>query len=112
MNDKMKNILKNILIVFVIFFFILLAIQLYQDYEYYSVYDKEELAEFFSMKDTILWDMKQAFSWSIAQLIFSIPIISFLELGNKKNIIKVIVALALTIILAIIYVITHLTIQF
>ena len=40
-------------------------------YEYYSVSSKEELAEFFSMKDMVLGELKQALSWSIMQMISS-----------------------------------------
>ena len=47
MKENIKKILLNSIIILIICFWLLFIIQAYQDYEYYSVYSKEDLAEFF-----------------------------------------------------------------
>ena len=70
-KKRIKSILLNSILVFIICLVCKFSYSLYQDYEYYSVYSKEELAEFFSMKDMVLGELKQALSWSIMQMISS-----------------------------------------
>ena len=111
-NSKIKSILKNVLIVFAVCFTILLIIQLKQDYEYYSVYDKEDLKEWFSMSDTIMHDMGQAFSCSLVLSLISIPILSIMQFVSKKNIVRILIGIAAVIIFAIVYFILNCEIVF
>ena len=111
-NSKVKSILKNVLIVFAVCFTILLIIQLKQDYEYYSVYDKEDLKEWFSMSDTIMHDMGQAFSYSLVLSLISIPILSIMQFVSKKNIVRILIGIAAVIIFAIVYFILNFEIVF
>ena len=111
-NSKIKSILKNVLIVFAVCFTILLIIQLKQDYEYYSVYDKEDLKEWFSMSDTIMHDMGQAFSYSFVLSLISIPILSIMQFVSKKNIVRILIGIAAVIIFAIVYFILNFEIVF
>lgn len=111
-NSKIKSILKNVLIVFAVCFTILLIIQLKQDYEYYSVYDKEDLKEWFSMSDTIMYDMGQAFSYSLVLSLISIPILSIMQFVSKKNIVRILIGIAAVIIFAIVYFILNFEIVF
>ena len=111
-NSKIKSILKNVLIVFAVCFTILLIIQLKQDYEYYSVYDKEDLKEWFSMSDTIMHDMGQAFSYSLVLSLISIPILSIMRFVSKKNIVRIWIGIAAVIIFAIVYFILNFEIVF
>ncbi|MCI8291592.1 MAG: hypothetical protein HFJ25_05040 [Clostridia bacterium] len=60
MKEKRKKILLNSIVILSICFLFLFTFQVYQDYKYYSVYSKEELEEFFSLKDTLLWNLKQS----------------------------------------------------
>ena len=111
-NSKIKSILKNVLIVFAVCFTILLIIQLKQDYEYYSVYDKGDLKEWFSMSDTIMYDMGQAFSYSLVLSLISIPILSIMQFVSKKNIVRILIGIAAVIIFAIVYFILNFEIVF
>ena len=111
-NSKIKSILKNVLIVFAVCFTILLIIQLKQDYEYYSVYDKEDLKEWFSMSDTIMHDMGQAFSYSLVLSLISIPILSIMLFVSMKNIVRIFIGIAAVIIFAIVYFILNFEIVF
>ena len=111
-NSKIKSILKNVLIVFAVCFTILLIIQLKQDYEYYSVYDKEDLKEWFSMSDTIMHDMGQAFSYSLVLSLISIPILSIMQFVSKKNIVRILIGIAVVVIFAIVYFIANFEIVF
>jgi len=47
MQEKLKKFLLNSIIIFIICFLFLCIFQIYQDYKYYSVYSKEDLAQFF-----------------------------------------------------------------
>ena len=111
-NSKIKSILKNVLIVFAVCFTILLIIQLKQDYEYYSVYDKEDLKEWFSMSDTIMHDMGQAFSYSFVLGLISAPILSIMQFVSKKNIVRILIGIAAVILFAIVYFILNFEIVF
>ena len=93
-------------------FLFLFIFQTYQDYEYYSVYSKEDLAQFFSMKKVVLWDLKQSFYWSIRQIIIFVPILLILEKTKIKNIAKIIITLVLTFIISFIYIMLNLIIIF
>ena len=90
----------------------LFIFQAYQDYEYYSVYNKEDLAQFFSMKKVLLWDLQQSLYWSIRQMIIFVPILAILEKTKFKNIAKLIITLVLTFIISFIYIMLNLTITF
>ena len=111
-NSKIKSILKNVLIVFAVCFTILLVIQLKQDYEYYSVYDKEDLKEWFSMSDTIIHDVEHAFSYSFVLGLISVPILSIMQFVSKKNIVRILIGIAAVIIFAIVYFILNFEIVF
>ena len=111
-KKRIKSILLNSILVFIICLVCTFSYSLYQDYEYYSVYSKEELAEFFSMKDTVLWELKQALSWSIMQMIIYVPILAILEkrkIGIWK---KLFITLALVGIISFLYIMLNLTITF
>ncbi len=112
MKEKIKNILSNSIIIFIICFLFLFIFQVYQDYNYYRVYSKEELAEFFSIKDTVLWNLKQLLYWSITQMIIVVPILAILEKTKIKNSIKIMITLILTFIISFIYIILNFTITF
>ena len=111
-QSKVKSILKNVLIIIAVCFTILLIIQLKQDYEYYSVYDKEDLKEWFSMSDTIMHDMGQAFSYSFVLSLISIPILSIMQFVSKKNIVRILIGIAVVVIFAIVYFIANFEIVF
>ena len=111
-QSKIKSILRNVLIIFAVCFTILLIIQLKQDYEYYSVYDKEDLKEWFSMSDTIMHDMGQAFSYSFVLSLISIPILSIMQFVSKKNIVRILIGIAVVVIFAIVYFIANFEIVF
>jgi drug/metabolite transporter (DMT)-like permease len=111
-KKRIKSILLNSILVFIICLVCTFSYSLYQDYEYYSVYSKEELAEFFSMKDTVLWELKQALSWNIMQMIIYVPILAILEkrkIGIWK---KLFITLALVGIISFLYIMSNLTITF
>ena len=112
MQEKLKKILLNSIIIFIICFLFLFIFQAYQDYEYYSVYNKEDLAQFFSMKKVLLWDLQQSLYWSIRQMIIFVPILAILEKTKFKNIAKLIITLVLTFIISLIYIMLNLTITF
>ena len=112
MQEKLKKILLNSIIIFIICFLFLFIFQTYQDYEYYSVYNKEDLAQFFSMKKVLLWDLQQSLYWSIRQMIIFVPILAILEKTKFKNIAKLIITLVLTFIISFIYIMLNLTITF
>ncbi len=112
MKENIKKILLNSIIIFIMCFLFLFIFQTYQDYEYYSVYSKEDLAQFFSMKKVVLWDLKQSFYWSIRQIIIFVPILLILEKTKIKNIAKIIITLVLTFIISFIYIMLNLIIIF
>lgn len=112
MKENIKKILLNSIIIFIICFLFLLIFQAYQDYEYYSAYSKEDLAQFFSMKKVLLWDLQQSLYWSIRQMIIFVPILAILEKTKIKNIVKIIITLILTFIISFIYIMLNLTITF
>ena len=77
----------------------------YEDYQYYSAYSREELAEFFSMKKELVWNMQQALSWSTNVMVIVIPILlivvwafGVLELINDKNPFNITVSIIIMII--------------
>lgn len=111
-QSKVKSILRNVLIIFAVCFTILLIIQLKQDYEYYSVYDKEDLKEWFSMSDTIMHDMEHAFSYSLVLSLISVPILSIMQFVSKRNIIRILIGIAAVVIFAIVYFILNFEISF
>ena len=112
MQAKLNKILFNSIIIFIICFLFLFIFQAYQGYEYYSVYNKEDLAQFFSMKKVLLWDLQQSLYWSIRQMIIFVPILAILEKTKFKNIAKLIITLVLTFIISFIYIMLNLTITF
>lgn len=111
-QSKIKSILRNVLIIFAVCFTILLVIQLKQDYEYYSVYDKEDLKGWFSMSDTIMHDMGHAFSYSLILSLISAPILSIMQFISKKNIVRILIGIAVVVIFAIAYFIANFEITF
>ena len=111
-QSKIKSILRNVLIIFAVCFTILLVIQLKQDYEYYSVYDKEDLKEWFSMSDTIMHDMEHVFSYSLILSLISVPILSIMQFISKKNIVRILIGIAVVVIFAIAYFIVNFEITF
>ncbi len=112
MKENMKEILLNAIIIFIICFLFLFITQLYQSYEYYSVYSKEDLAGFFSMKKEVLFELGQALYWSIRQMVIFVPILVILEKTKIKNIFKLIITLILTVIISFVYIMLNLKIPF
>lgn len=60
MKENIKKILLNSIVIFIICFLFIFIFQAYEDYEYYSVYNKEDLAQFFSMKKVLLGNLQQS----------------------------------------------------
>lgn len=112
MKENIKKVLFNSIIIFIICFSFLFIFQAYQDYEYYSVYSKEDLAHFFSMKEVLLKSLKQSLCLSISQIIVFVPILAILEKTKIKNIIKIFITLILTFIISFVYIMLNLTITF
>ena len=112
MKENIKKILLNSVIILIICFWLLFIIQAYQDYEYYSVYSKEDLAEFFSMKKVLFGNLQKSFYWNVRQMIIFVPILAILEKTKFKNIVKIIITLVLTFIISFIYLMLNLTITF
>ena len=126
MREKIKIVLVNSIIIFLICFFVLFLIMMYQDYQYYSAYSRKELAEFFSMKKELVWDMQQALSWSTNIMVIVIPILLILEKKDKNiesknidkkrnyknNIKKFLITIGLTSLIIYIYLIFNLKIEF
>ncbi len=112
MKEKMKKILLNSAVIFIICFLLLFIFQSYETYNYYSEYPKEELAEIFSMKDTLLWNLNKSMYLSIMQMIIYVPILTILEKTKIKNIFKIVITLIVTFIISFIYMICNLTITF
>lgn len=95
MKEKIKRIILNSVIIFIIFFMLLLIFQVWQDFKFYGAYSNEDFERFFSVKDILGWDLQQSFFWGLKQLAISLPIFSLLELTKMKNIYKIIIALIL-----------------
>ena len=107
----MKNsnkLLTNIIIVTVICFLAFFSLMLYQDYEYYSVYDKSELMEFFSMGQTILHNINVSSFWCCIQMIVTVPLLYFFEKTKIKNITKIVITLTLTFAISFLFVLFNL----
>ena len=111
-KKKIKTILLNSVVIFIICFLFLFIYQAYEEYDYYSIYSKEELAEFFSMKDTLVWILDRSLHWSIMQMIIFVPILIILEKTKIKNIFKIIITLVLTFIISFLYIISNFTYTF
>lgn len=104
-NIKSNNkTLKLCLIVFIICFIGMFSLLLCQSYEYYSSYDKEDLLEFFSMKDTIAYYFEQALFWSVRQMIIYVPLLIILSETKIKSFWKVIISLIVTFIGSVIFI--------
>lgn len=112
MQEKLKKILLNSIIIFIICFLFLCIFQIYQDYKYYSVYSKEDLVQFFSVKKMLFWNLQQSLYWSVRQMIIFVPILAILERTKIKNFFKLIITLGLTFIISLIYIMLNLTIVF
>ena len=112
MKENIKKILLNSIVIFIICFLFIFIFQAYEDYEYYSVYNKEDLAQFFSMKKVLLGNLQQSLYWSIRQMIIFVPILAILEKTKIKNNVKIIITLFLTFIISFIYIILNLRITF
>lgn len=124
--EKIKKVLFNSMIIFLICFFGSFLIMTYQDYQYYSVYSREELAEFFSMKKELIWNMQQALSLSTNVMVIVIPILLIVEKidkniesknsdkkrNYKNNIKKFLITIGLTSLIIYIYLIFNLKIEF
>lgn len=108
MKENIKRILINSIIIFIICFLFLFIFQEYQNYEYYSVYSKED----FSVKEVLLWNLGQSLYWGIRQMIIFVPILAILEKINIKNIFKIIISLVITFIISFIYIMSNMTITF
>lgn len=108
MKENIKRILINSIIIFIICFLFLFIFQAYQNYEYYSVYSKED----FSVKEVLLWDLGQSLYWVIRQMIIFVPILAILEKIKIRNIFKIIISLVITFIISFIYIMSNMTITF
>jgi len=124
MKKSIINILINSLVVFAICFTLLFLFQSHQTYDFYSGYSKESLAEFFSLKETILFISQQSFTYSIFLTIVFVPVLTILEviLGKTKlfnsekskmsNVWKILIALGIAVVASIVYVIANFSLQF
>lgn len=108
MKENIKRILINSIIIFIICFLFLFIFQVYQNYEYYSVYSKED----FSVNEVLLWDLGQSLYWGIRQMIIFVPILAILEKIKIRNIFKIIISLVITFIISFIYIMSNMTITF
>lgn len=108
MKENIKRILINSIIIFIICFLFLFIFQAYQNYEYYSVYSKED----FSVNEVLLWDLGQSLYWGIRQMIIFVPILAILEKIKIRNIFKIIISLVITFIISFIYIMSNMTITF
>ena len=93
MKERSKNILHNSIFVFVAWFIFLIII----DFHETSYLYKGGSIEKFRL------DLTFPFHWSFIMLLISIPIMSILELINIKNWVRVLIAILLTFVIAIIY---------
>jgi hypothetical protein len=112
MKKKKKQLFLNIVLVFGLCFSLLFLLQAYQDYNFYRVYSIKELAEYFSMSKTLIWYVSQALYWSMLQMIIFVPVLILLEKTTLKNVYKILIALCITFIFSIIYLIRNLTFTF
>ena len=112
MNEEIKKILLNSIIIFIICFLLLFIFLTHQVYEFYSIYSKEDLERFISIKEELFWNLKLSLYWSIRQMIIFVPILAILEKTKLKNILKITITLVLTFIISFIYIISNLTITF
>ncbi len=112
MRASIKNIILNCVIVLAISFLLLFVYQLYENYNYYSEYSKEELAKFFSMKETILFNLKQSLYVSISQMIVFVPALTILEKVKIKRFSKIVLALVLTVVVTYIYMLSTFKFEF
>jgi hypothetical protein len=124
MKKSIVNILINSLAVFAICFTLLFLFQAYESYDFYSAYSKEDLAEFFSLKEEMLFIFYQSFTYSFFLTIVFVPVLTILEviLGKTKlfnsekskmsNVWKILIAIGIAVVASIIYVIANFSIQF
>ena len=97
---------------FAICFLFLFLYKAFEDYSYYSVYSKDELAEFFSLKETLIYNAWQSLHFCTLQMIVFIPSLIILEITNMKKIYKILIAIAITFIASIIYVFMNFSLTF
>lgn len=97
-----KYLIFNSLILFAICYLIILISSLVGDYNYYSVYDKEYLMTFFSMKEHIIFRIKQIFEMVLYQPIYFVPIIYFVSKLKIKKIYRFLITILLTIITSVV----------
>ena len=109
MKELVKNVLINCVIVFGICFLLLTLYMSYQEYGYYSEYSKEELASFFSMKETILRNLEYSLLTTVKQMIIFVPALAILEKVNIKRSTKIIIALVLTVVVTYLYILSNFT---
>ena len=93
MKERLKNILHNSIFVFVAWFIFLIIIDFYETRYLY----KGGSIEKFRL------NLPFSFHWGFIMLLISIPIMSVLELINIKNWVRVLIAILLTFIIAVIY---------
>ncbi len=97
-----KYLIYNSLVLFAMCYLTILISSLMGDYDYYSVYDKEYLMTFFSMKEQIIFRIKQTFEMVLFQTLYFVPIIYFIsKLGINKTY-RFLITIALTIITSIV----------
>lgn len=112
MKETVKNVIINCIIVFGICFLLFTLYEGYQEYGYYSKYSKEDLANFFSMKEIILWNLERSLFVTVKQMIIFVPALAILEKINIKRSTKIIIALALTVIITYLYILSNFNFTF
>ena len=112
MNSKVKDIIINIAIVFLICLVFVFGYLSYDDYLYYGGYSKEDLQNIFSLKDAIFRNLYMSLYFCIKQLILIVPLSMILEKTKLKKIFKIIIVLAITMIISVFYVIFNLRLVF
>ena len=112
MKKRSYGVLFKSVIMFLIIFLIIFLYYVNTEYSYYSVYSKEELSKFFSMEDTLSWIFRQSILYSIMSGIIYVPVIIVLEKTKLPTFPILIFTLIVTIIVAIIYIISNLSIVF
>lgn len=112
MKDSIKRVVINVVITVILIFILAASYLLKSSYEYYSVYTKEELAEFFSLKSTILHDLSQALQMTVLQMLIIVPAHIILQKFKIKNFIRIIIATILSMIFMFIFFMLNFSLTF
>lgn len=102
MKTKFKNILQNSIIVFIVWFILLAILSFSETYDLYKggVIEKNSINLMFPLH------------YSLMLLLFIVPIMFILEAIKIKNWMRIIITLVITAVIATIYVLSNINIQF